>query len=75
VLDVPQPSARRLVAAVRPLRRRVEPLQLHEHALGLCALGADLVGMRSRRCRPDQADHKQANQQCRDGRLPPRHAK
>ena len=74
VLDVLQCPARRLIPAVRPLRRRIEPLQLHEHGLRLGALGADLVRVRSRCGRTDEAGCEQPDEQRRDRCLPPRHA-
>jgi hypothetical protein len=56
------------------LRGGVELLQLYEHRLSLCSLGADPVGARARCRGPEQARQKQADQQCREHNLLPRHA-
>ena len=65
-LELPQLLARRLVAAVRPLRGGVELLQLREHALRLRPLRADRVGVRARDRGPEDARKKQADQKCRE---------
>jgi len=74
VLDSPQLSARRLVAAVRPLRGGIELLQPCEHALCLRALRADLVSVSTRCGDTEQGRQEQADQKCRERNLPPRHA-
>jgi hypothetical protein len=61
VLDSPQLSGRRLVAAVRFLRVGIELLQPRQHALCLRALHADLVGVRTRCGGPEQGRHEQAD--------------
>jgi hypothetical protein len=53
VLDALQLPVGQLVAAIRPLRRRIELLQLHEDSLRLRTLRADRVGMSTRHRRPE----------------------
>ena len=74
VLDAPQLLGRRLVTAVRPLRRRVELLELHEDGARLGPFRADPIRVCSRRRRPDKAHQEQPEKQRRDGCLPSRHA-
>ena len=66
LLHDPELLGCRLVGAVRPLRLRIEGLQLREDALGLCALRTDLVRVRTRCRGTEQARKKQADHKCQE---------